>query len=81
MEHKMRGKHADADTNSIFLNHIIYFYVLQEILQHGHSFEVEKILSDERYQILKVSRQKKTCLLSPFWCFQITVKMICICYL
>uniref|UniRef100_A0A3B4FC17 DNA-directed DNA/RNA polymerase mu n=1 Tax=Pundamilia nyererei TaxID=303518 RepID=A0A3B4FC17_9CICH len=28
--------------------------VIEEILQHGHSFEVEKILSDERYQILKL---------------------------
>ena len=51
-----RGKHADADTNSVSPNNIIYFYVLQEILRHGRSFEVEKILSDERYQTLKVSR-------------------------
>lgn len=63
----MRGKHADADTNSISLNNIIYFYVLQEILQCGRSFEVVKILSDERYQILKVSRWA-TCLLSPNRC-------------
>uniref|UniRef100_A0A669CR47 DNA-directed DNA/RNA polymerase mu n=1 Tax=Oreochromis niloticus TaxID=8128 RepID=A0A669CR47_ORENI len=28
--------------------------VIEEILQHGRSFEVEKILSDERYQILKL---------------------------
>ncbi|XP_068183574.1 DNA nucleotidylexotransferase [Antennarius striatus] len=34
------GKHAKA--------------VMDEILQHGHSFEVEKILSDERYQTLKL---------------------------
>lgn len=38
-----------------FLNNIIYFYILQEILQCGRAFEVEKILSDERYQTLKVS--------------------------
>lgn len=51
-----RGKHADADTDIAFLDdNIIRLCVLQEILQHGHSFEVEKILSDERYQILKVS--------------------------
>uniref|UniRef100_A0A668UKZ4 BRCT domain-containing protein n=1 Tax=Oreochromis aureus TaxID=47969 RepID=A0A668UKZ4_OREAU len=29
-------------------------HLIQEILQHGRSFEVEKILSDERYQILKL---------------------------
>uniref|UniRef100_A0A3P9C2G3 DNA-directed DNA/RNA polymerase mu n=1 Tax=Maylandia zebra TaxID=106582 RepID=A0A3P9C2G3_9CICH len=34
-------------------------YVIEEILQHGHSFEVEKILSDERYQILKVIPRSK----------------------
>ncbi|XP_047458191.1 DNA nucleotidylexotransferase isoform X2 [Mugil cephalus] len=28
--------------------------VMEEILQHGQSFEVEKILSDERYQTLKL---------------------------
>uniref|UniRef100_A0A3P8QCJ1 DNA-directed DNA/RNA polymerase mu n=1 Tax=Astatotilapia calliptera TaxID=8154 RepID=A0A3P8QCJ1_ASTCA len=33
--------------------------VIEEILQHGHSFEVEKILSDERYQILKVIPRSK----------------------
>ncbi len=38
-----------------FPNNITYFYVLQEILQYGHSFEVETILSNERYQTLKVS--------------------------
>uniref|UniRef100_A0A3Q1I5L4 DNA nucleotidylexotransferase n=1 Tax=Anabas testudineus TaxID=64144 RepID=A0A3Q1I5L4_ANATE len=28
--------------------------LIEEILQYGHSFEVEKILSDERYQTLKL---------------------------
>ncbi|XP_071337403.1 DNA nucleotidylexotransferase isoform X3 [Trachinotus anak] len=28
--------------------------IMEEILQHGRSFEVEKILSDERYQTLKL---------------------------
>ncbi|KAF7656099.1 hypothetical protein LDENG_00046170, partial [Lucifuga dentata] len=28
--------------------------VIEEILQYGHSFDVEKILSDERYQTLKL---------------------------
>ncbi|XP_070697399.1 DNA nucleotidylexotransferase [Pempheris klunzingeri] len=28
--------------------------VMEEILQYGHAFEVEKILSDERYQTLKL---------------------------
>ena len=52
--------------------HSIYFYMLQDILQYGRSFEVEKILSDERYQTLKVSRWKITfVLLFLFWCFQI----------
>uniref|UniRef100_A0A3Q3JB73 BRCT domain-containing protein n=1 Tax=Monopterus albus TaxID=43700 RepID=A0A3Q3JB73_MONAL len=46
------GKHADVGT--VFLNKTHYFYVLQEILQHGRSSEVEKILSDERYQTLKL---------------------------
>lgn len=54
------SKHAYADTNSVFLNNIIYFHVLQEILQYGRSFDVEKTLSDERYQTLKVSRWKTT---------------------
>lgn len=36
-----------------------FFHVLQEILQYGRSFEVERLLSDERYQTLKVSRLKK----------------------
>lgn len=53
-----QGKHTDTDTDSLFLNNTIYFYVFQEILRHGRSFEVEKILSDERYQTLKVSRWK-----------------------
>lgn len=34
------------------------FDVLQEILQHGRAFDVEKVLSDERYQSLKVSAWK-----------------------
>uniref|UniRef100_A0A3Q4N109 DNA-directed DNA/RNA polymerase mu n=1 Tax=Neolamprologus brichardi TaxID=32507 RepID=A0A3Q4N109_NEOBR len=33
--------------------------VIKEILQHGRSFEVEKILSNERYQILKVIPRSK----------------------
>lgn len=58
---------ADADTQ-VFPNDIIYFHILQEVLQCGRSFEVEKILSDERYRTLKVSRRKKNSnvrLLSP----------------
>lgn len=54
------SKHAYADTNSVLLNNIIYFHVLQEILQYGRSFDVEKALSDERYQTLKVSGWKTT---------------------
>lgn len=50
MEQKLGG------TINVFLDNIIYFYVLQEILQHGRAFDVEKTLSDERYQTLKVSR-------------------------
>lgn len=46
-------------TSGVFHNNSIHFYVLQEILQHGRSFEVEKILADERYQTLKVSRNEK----------------------
>ncbi|KAM7385141.1 hypothetical protein PAMP_001237 [Pampus punctatissimus] len=38
---------AAADAN-------YYFNVFQEILQHGHSFDVEKTLSNERYQTLKL---------------------------
>lgn len=58
-----RWKHANADTNIVF-NNTICFYVLQEILQCGHAFEVEKILSDERYQTLKVSTWKRKGLLA-----------------
>ncbi|MEQ2204170.1 hypothetical protein XENOCAPTIV_009023 [Xenoophorus captivus] len=37
-----------------FLSNVICFYASQEILQYGRSFEVEKILSDERCQTLKL---------------------------
>lgn len=53
-------KHAYSDARSVFLNNIICFHVWQEILQHGRSFEVEKALSDERYQTLKVSECETT---------------------
>lgn len=36
------------------------FMFWQEILQHGRSFEVEKALSDERYQTLKVSKCERS---------------------
>lgn len=54
----MEAEHPDVHTDSTFLYNIIVFHVLQEILQYGRSFEVEKILSDERYQTLKVSGWK-----------------------
>lgn len=44
-----------ADT--VPLNNVC-FDVVQEILQYGHAFDVEKVLSDERYQTLKVSKWK-----------------------
>ena len=33
---------------------VVFFFFFQEILQYGRSFEVEKILCNDRYQRLKV---------------------------
>lgn len=80
------GAACDSHTRERFvLMTLSAFCNSQEVLRCGRSFEVEKLLSDERYQTFKVSRQKQKAPLS--FCFShfcrsdIGPNRICICYL
>lgn len=80
------GAACDSHTRERFvLMTLSAFCNSQEVLRCGRSFEVEKLLSDERYQTFKVSRQKQKAPLSfcfsHFCRFDIGPNMICICYL